>query len=207
MFSLSLNIPFADPATPSELQFALAQLMELFENQGSRPEVLSEIFWASLHGLAQLTRTGRTPRSRQKERLKALSTSLHIPTDAQYAHLEEQTAMRQHAVALAVVRESHHVEPFVPSMLRNTALTRLAKAAREDVFALAKIAGYSTIPIPQKYVHPEMETLGRSVPTAGGWEKGEGRDRQEFYSPHKIPTVIEKTARVVAASMRNELIL
>jgi AcrR family transcriptional regulator len=72
MFSLSLNIPFADPATPAELQFAFAQLMELFKNQGSKSEVLSEIFWASLHGLAELTRTKRIPRSRQKERVKAL---------------------------------------------------------------------------------------------------------------------------------------
>jgi AcrR family transcriptional regulator len=72
MFSLSLNVPFADPATPAELQFAFAQLMELFKSQGSKSEVLSELFWASLHGLAELTRTKRLPRSRQKERLKTL---------------------------------------------------------------------------------------------------------------------------------------
>jgi len=72
MFSLSLNVPFADPATPAELQFAFAQLMELFKSQDSKSEVLSELFWAGLHGLAELTRTKRLPRSRQKERLKAL---------------------------------------------------------------------------------------------------------------------------------------
>lgn len=72
MFSLSLNVPFAAPATPAELQFAFAQLMELFKSQGSKSEVLSELFWAGLHGLAELTRTKRLPRSRQKERLKAL---------------------------------------------------------------------------------------------------------------------------------------
>jgi AcrR family transcriptional regulator len=72
MFSLSLNVPFADPATPAELQFAFAQLMELFKNQGSQSEVLSEIFWASLHGLAEFTRTKRIPRSRQKERVRAM---------------------------------------------------------------------------------------------------------------------------------------
>ena len=72
MFSLSLNVPFADPATPAELQFAFAQLMELFKSRGSNSEVLSELFWASLHGLAEFTRTKRLPRSRQKERLKAL---------------------------------------------------------------------------------------------------------------------------------------
>ena len=72
MFSLSLNVPFADPATPAELQFAFAQLMEIFKNQGSKSEVLSELFWAGLHGLAELTRTKRLPRSRQKERIKTL---------------------------------------------------------------------------------------------------------------------------------------
>jgi AcrR family transcriptional regulator len=72
MFSLSLNVPFADPATPAELQFAFAQLMEIFKSQGSKSEVLSELFWASLHGLAELTRTKRLPRCRQKERIKTL---------------------------------------------------------------------------------------------------------------------------------------
>ena len=72
MFSLSLAVPFADPATPAELQFAFAQLMELFKSQGSKSELLSEIFWASLHGLAELTRTKRLPRSREKERMKPL---------------------------------------------------------------------------------------------------------------------------------------
>ncbi len=77
MFSLSLNVPFAEPATPAELQFAFAQLMELFKSQGSKSEVLSELFWAGLHGLAELTRTKRLPRSRQKERLKALVELFH----------------------------------------------------------------------------------------------------------------------------------
>lgn len=72
MFSLSLNVPFADPATPAELRFAFTQLMELFTSHGSKSEVLSELFWAGLHGLADLTRTKRLPRSRQKERVKAL---------------------------------------------------------------------------------------------------------------------------------------
>ena len=70
MFSLSLNIPFADAATPPELRFAFAQLLEMFQGQGSKPEVLSELFWGGLHGIADLTRTKRFPPSRQKERVK-----------------------------------------------------------------------------------------------------------------------------------------
>jgi AcrR family transcriptional regulator len=88
MFSLSLNVPFADPATPAKLQFAFAQLMELFKNQGSKSEVLSEIFWASLHGLAELTRTKRIPRSRQKERVKALVDLFTDPEDRNPLHVD-----------------------------------------------------------------------------------------------------------------------
>jgi len=79
MFSLSLSIPSDDAATPPELRFAFAQLLELFQGQGSKSEVLSELFWASLHGIAEFTRTKRFPRSRQKERLKALVELFTFP--------------------------------------------------------------------------------------------------------------------------------
>jgi AcrR family transcriptional regulator len=72
MFSLSLKVPFGEAAAPPEMHFAFTQLLELFPGQGSKSEVLSELFWASLHGIAELTRTRRFPRSRQKERVKAL---------------------------------------------------------------------------------------------------------------------------------------
>jgi AcrR family transcriptional regulator len=72
MFSLSLSVPFGDAATPQEMRFAFAQLLELFQGQGSKSEVLAELFWASLHGIAELTRTKRFPRSRSKERVRAL---------------------------------------------------------------------------------------------------------------------------------------
>jgi AcrR family transcriptional regulator len=79
MFSLSLSVPFADPATPPELHFAFAQLLELFQGQGSKSEVLTELFWASLHGIAELTRTKRLARSRQKERVRALVELFTFP--------------------------------------------------------------------------------------------------------------------------------
>ena len=72
MFSLSLSVRFDDPATPPELRYAFSQLAELFTVQGSKSTVLSELLWASLHGIADLTRTKRLPLSRQKERVKAL---------------------------------------------------------------------------------------------------------------------------------------
>lgn len=72
MFSLSLSVPFDEAGTPSELRFAFAQLLGLFPGRGAKAEVLSELLWASLHGLADLTRTKRLPPGRQKERVKAL---------------------------------------------------------------------------------------------------------------------------------------
>src|ERR1700723_4558899 len=79
MFSLSLTVPFDDAATPPELRFAFSQLLELFQGQSSKSEILSELFWASLHGIAELTRTKRFPRSRQKERVKTLVELFTFP--------------------------------------------------------------------------------------------------------------------------------
>jgi AcrR family transcriptional regulator len=79
MFSLNLSVPFDDAATPSELRFGFSQLLELFQGQGSKPEVLSELFWASLHGIAELTRTKRLPPSRQKKRVKTLVELFTFP--------------------------------------------------------------------------------------------------------------------------------
>ncbi len=79
MFSLSLSVPFDDAATPPEMRFAFSPVLDLFQGQGSKSEVLSELFWASLHGIAELTRTKRIPRSRQKERVKALVELFTFP--------------------------------------------------------------------------------------------------------------------------------
>ena len=81
MFSLSLRVPFDDVATPPELRFAFSQLLALFEGQSSKPEILSELFWASLHGIAELTRTRRFPPSRQKERVSAIVELFTFPRE------------------------------------------------------------------------------------------------------------------------------
>src|SRR5262249_26317432 len=68
-----------DSMTPPQMRFAFSQLLELFERQSSKSEVISEPFWASLHGIAELTRTNRFPRSRQKERVRALVELFTFP--------------------------------------------------------------------------------------------------------------------------------
>jgi AcrR family transcriptional regulator len=72
MFSLRLKVPFGAAATPRELRYAFAQLLELFPGPRAKAEVVAELFWASLHGIAELTRTKRFPRRRQKERVRVL---------------------------------------------------------------------------------------------------------------------------------------
>jgi AcrR family transcriptional regulator len=79
MFSLSLSVPFGEAATPPELRFAFSQLLELFQGRSSEAEVLSELFWASLHGIAELSRTKRFPPSRQKERVRRLVELFTFP--------------------------------------------------------------------------------------------------------------------------------
>ena len=81
MFSLSLSVPFGAPATPPELRFAFSQLMALFHAPRSRSEVISELFWANLHGIAELSRSKRFPPSRRKERVKVLVELFTFPTD------------------------------------------------------------------------------------------------------------------------------
>ena len=81
MFSLSLSVPFDDAATPPEMRFAFSQFLELFQGQSSKSEVISELFWASLHGIAELSRTKRFPPSRQKERVRALVELFNFPRD------------------------------------------------------------------------------------------------------------------------------
>ena len=81
MFSLSLSVPFDDAATPPELRFAFSQFLELFQGQSSKSEVIAELLWASLHGIAELTRTKRFKPSRQKARVRTLVERFTFPRD------------------------------------------------------------------------------------------------------------------------------
>jgi hypothetical protein len=81
MSLLSLSVPFGEAATPPELRFSYSQLLELFQGQSSKAEVLSELFWASLHGIAELSRTKRFPPRRQKERVRTLVELFTFPRD------------------------------------------------------------------------------------------------------------------------------
>ena len=72
MFSMRLEVTFGAAATPPELRFAFAQLVALFADRSGGADVLPELFWAALHGTAELMRTGRFPKGRQNRRVSAL---------------------------------------------------------------------------------------------------------------------------------------
>jgi len=80
-----------------------------------------------------------------------------FPSTSECGHLNADTTKDQHKKAL----ENSALEPFVPYVLRHTALTRLGEAASGDIFVLARIAGHSSITITQRYVHPQADAIGR----------------------------------------------
>jgi integrase len=81
-----------------------------------------------------------------------------FPNASREGHLMvDGIAKAQHKKAL----QESGVAPFPPYTLRHTALTRLGAASGGDVFALARIAGHSSIAITQRYVHPQAETIDR----------------------------------------------
>ncbi|MFG2652075.1 TetR/AcrR family transcriptional regulator [Streptomyces sp. NPDC048436] len=64
LFQLDGGLAFADEDTPEPLKDAFAALLESLgevAGEGVAPGLFTEVFWASLHGLATLTRAGRLP--------------------------------------------------------------------------------------------------------------------------------------------------
>ena len=92
--------------------------------------------------------------------------------------------------------------PFVPYVLRHTALTRLAKATNGDVFALARIAGHSTITITQRYVHTQANTIegifARAVKLRSNNQE-RADDTQNTEVGTKLGTVGKSTKKAVVA--------
>jgi AcrR family transcriptional regulator len=64
LFQLDGGLAFADEDTPEPLKDAFAALLESLAEvagDGVAPGLFTEVFWASLHGMATLTRAGRLP--------------------------------------------------------------------------------------------------------------------------------------------------
>jgi AcrR family transcriptional regulator len=81
LFQLDGGLAFADEDTPQPLQDAFAALLESLEEvagDGVHPGLFTELFWASLHGLATLTRTRRLPPEDTERRVELLVDRLAI---------------------------------------------------------------------------------------------------------------------------------
>jgi AcrR family transcriptional regulator len=75
IFQLDGGLAFAHEDTPAPLKDAFAALLESLgevAGDGVDPGLFTETFWASLHGLATLTRAGRLPPEDTEQRVKLL---------------------------------------------------------------------------------------------------------------------------------------
>lgn len=75
MFQLDGGLAFAQEDTPEPLKDAFAALLECLgevAGDGLHPGLFTEVFWASLHGQATLTRAGRLPLEYTEPRLELL---------------------------------------------------------------------------------------------------------------------------------------
>ncbi|MFE2553092.1 TetR/AcrR family transcriptional regulator [Streptomyces sp. NPDC059355] len=81
MFQLDGGLAFAQEDTPEPLKDAFAALLENLgeaAGDGVHPALFTELFWASLHGLATLTRAGRLPPGDADRRVELLVDRLAV---------------------------------------------------------------------------------------------------------------------------------
>ncbi|CBG74868.1 MULTISPECIES: TetR/AcrR family transcriptional regulator [Streptomyces] len=81
MFRLDGGLAFAREDTPEPLKDAFAALLESLgevAGEGVHPGLFTEVFWASLHGLATLTRAGRLPPEESERRAELLVDRLAV---------------------------------------------------------------------------------------------------------------------------------
>ncbi|MER5938362.1 TetR/AcrR family transcriptional regulator [Streptomyces sp. NPDC001928] len=75
MFQLDGGLAFAKEDTPEPLKDGFAALLETLSavaGEGVDPGLFTETFWAALHGLATLTRSGRLPPEDAERRVELL---------------------------------------------------------------------------------------------------------------------------------------
>jgi AcrR family transcriptional regulator len=74
MFSQTVDLPFATAAAPSALHAGFGELAEALRPHANSDDLglLTEAFWAALHGLVTLTRGGRLPAGSHDRRLAIL---------------------------------------------------------------------------------------------------------------------------------------
>ncbi|MER5376542.1 TetR/AcrR family transcriptional regulator [Streptomyces sp. NPDC002132] len=75
IFTLTVDLPFATPEAPAALQEAFGELLQTVQPiaaDGDDLGALAETYWACLHGLVTLMRSGRLPEHAHETRLALL---------------------------------------------------------------------------------------------------------------------------------------
>ncbi|MDQ0688451.1 AcrR family transcriptional regulator [Streptomyces achromogenes] len=81
LFQLDGGLAYAQEDTPEPLKDAFAALLECLgevAGDGVHPGLFTEVFWASLHGIATLTRAGRLPPGETGQRVELLVGRLAV---------------------------------------------------------------------------------------------------------------------------------
>jgi AcrR family transcriptional regulator len=76
MFTHAVDLPFATPQAPAPLQEAFGEILAAVAPiavEGDDPGLLTETYWAALHGLVTLMRSGRLPEGAHERRLELLT--------------------------------------------------------------------------------------------------------------------------------------
>ncbi|MDC0771164.1 TetR/AcrR family transcriptional regulator [Streptomyces sp. HD] len=76
MFTHRVDLPFATSESPAPLQEGFGELLHAVEPiaaAGDDPGLLTETYWAGLHGLVTLMRSGRLPEGAHERRLELLT--------------------------------------------------------------------------------------------------------------------------------------
>lgn len=76
MFILPTDLEFATAQTPAALRAGFDEFVSCFPPDNERRELLAEVVWSALHGIALLSDSGRIPAARQAERVDLLVTRL-----------------------------------------------------------------------------------------------------------------------------------
>lgn len=76
MFAMPTGLHFAQAATRPELREAFAALKAVVTPSKGNDEVATETFWAALHGLAELERSGRIRASAREDRIALVIAGL-----------------------------------------------------------------------------------------------------------------------------------
>jgi len=76
MFTMTTGLRFADADTGPDLKDAFAALAAVIDSAPDAVEIVTETFWAALHGLAQLEHSGRIRPSARDERVRLVVLAL-----------------------------------------------------------------------------------------------------------------------------------